>query len=141
MDNFMEKTGYALDGLLGLAVGDAVGVPYEFSWRGERRKNPATDMVGYGAHNQPEGAWSDDTSMALCVADSLTRGFNPDDMMKKFYAWMTRSQYTATGVVFDIGMTCRKASRRYEEGADPSICGDYSEWGNGNGGLMRTFPI
>lgn len=135
------KAGYALDGLLGLAVGDALGVPFEFSSREKMRRNPATDMVGYGAHNQPEGTWSDDTSMALCTADSLLRGFAPDDMMKKFSAWLTRRQYTAAGAVFDVGMTCRRAIRRYEEGADPSICGDYSEQGNGNGGLMRIFPM
>ena len=79
--------------------------------------------------------------MALCTADSLTRGVDPDDMMKKFAAWMSRHQYTATGVVFDMGMTCRRAIANYEQGADPALCGDYTEWGNGNGALMRIFPI
>ncbi|MBR5288030.1 MAG: DUF1768 domain-containing protein [Clostridia bacterium] len=137
----MMKTEYALDGLLGLAVGDALGVPYEFSSREKMRRNPATDMVGFGTHYQPEGSWSDDTAMALCTADSLLKGLNPEDMMKKYAAWLHRAQYTAAGVVFDSGLTCRRAIDRYEAGVDIDLCGDYSEWGNGNGALMRIFPI
>ena len=130
-----------LDGLLGLAIGDALGVPYEGTPREVMRKDPARDMIGYRAHNQPEGSWSDDTSMALCSADSLCRGFDPDDMMKKFSAWRFHHQYTATGVVFDVGRTCRKAISKYADGIEAVNCGMAGEDGNGNGGLMRILPV
>ena len=58
-------------GILGLAVGDALGVPVEFQSREELRKNPVTDMRGYGTYNQPPGTWSDDTSLTLCLMDNL----------------------------------------------------------------------
>ena len=131
-----------LDGLLGLAVGDALGVPYERCALEEMRCEPCVGMRGGGAHRQPAGTWSDDTSMALCIADSLgTKGVDPDDVMKKFSAWNNRRQYTATGVVFDVGTTCRRGIVKYDLGAPPDLCGDYTENGNGNGGLMRNFPV
>lgn len=130
-----------LDGMLGLAVADAMGVPYEFSSLDEMQANPCTDMVGYRYHNQPAGSWSDDTSMALCTADSLCKGFDPDDMMKKFSLWKNKRQYTATGVVFDVGRTCRRAIDKYTEGCPVEFCGDNTINGNGNGGLMRIFPV
>ena len=131
-----------LDGLLGLAVGDALGVPYERCTLEDMRSEPCLGMRGGGAHRQPAGTWSDDTSMALCIADSLaTKGVDPDDVMKRFSAWNNRHQYTATGVVFDVGTTCRRGIVKYDLGAPPDLCGDYSENGNGNGGLMRTFPV
>ena len=129
------------DGMLGMAVADALGVPYESQTFEQMRANPCTDMVGYGHHNQPEGSWSDDTSMALCVADSLCRRFDADDIMKKFTLWRERGYYTATGVLFDVGRTCRRALNNYKDGIEAEYCGDRTINGNGNGGLMRTFPI
>lgn len=73
-----------MDGLYGLAVADALGVPYESEELSAMRENPCTGMVGFGHHNQPAGSWSDDTSMTLCVADSLCKDFNLNDMMRKF---------------------------------------------------------
>ena len=137
----MTSENLALDGLLGLAVGDALGVPYEFLTRAQMTRRPAVDMIGYGTYNQAEGSWSDDTSMALCCADSLVKGFNPEDMMKKFSAWKSHAQYTATGVRFDIGISTRKAIERFEMGLDAADCGDAGEYGNGNGALMRIFPV
>ena len=124
-----------------MAVADAIGVPYESQSLEQMEKDPCTDMIGYRQHNQPEGSWSDDTSMALCIADSLCKGYDPDDIMKKFSLWRNRCNYTATGVVFDIGRLCRKALNKYAEGIDAEYCGDRSINGNGNGALMRTFPI
>ena len=94
-----------LDGLLGLAVGDAVGVPYELA------ADPAWDMTGFGSHCQMPGTWSDDTSMALCTADSLSDGYDLSDMMQRFSAWVNEAQYTAGGQVFDVGCTCSAAMR------------------------------
>lgn len=142
MEQTKEKRGNLfLDGLLGIAVGDALGVPYEGRSRSDMKLAPATGMIGYQAHHQPEGVWSDDTSMALCTADSLCRGFDTDDIMKRFSAWKNRCQYTATGVVFDVGRTCRRAIDRYDAGIDPDLCGMTGEMGNGNGALMRIFPV
>ncbi|MBQ7886280.1 MAG: DUF1768 domain-containing protein [Clostridia bacterium] len=130
-----------LDGLLGLAVGDALGVPYEFRTRQQMQESPAKGMTGHGTHNQEKGTWSDDTSMALCCADSLCRGFDLADMMKKFSAWKNHRRYTALGVVFDIGLTCRKAIERFDLGLEAESCGARGETANGNGALMRIFPV
>lgn len=137
----MMRENLLIDGMYGLAVGDALGVPYESCSLDEMKANPCTDMIGYKHHNQPEGSWSDDTSMSLCVADSLSRGYDPEDMMKKFILWKKHKQYTATGVVFDIGRSTRRALNKFEEGLPAECCGDPSEDGNGNGGLMRILPI
>jgi ADP-ribosylglycohydrolase len=91
------------DILIGMAVGDALGVPYEFLSRAAMQKSPATEMVGYGTHNQPKGTWSDDTSMALCLTESLCDGLNYDDIAKKFAAWFYDAWWTPHGDVFDHG--------------------------------------
>lgn len=136
-----EERAVIRDGMLGLAVADALGVPYESQTLEQMQANPCTGMVGYGHHNQPEGSWSDDTSMSLCVADSLSRSFDPNDIMKKFTLWSERCYYTATGVIFDVGRSCRRAINKYKAGIDAEYCGDRTINGNGNGALMRTFPI
>ena len=128
-------------GLLGSAAGDALGVPYETESYESMQRTPCTGMTGYGHHRQPPGTWSDDTSMTLCTADSLCKGFNPADMMKKFMLWKDKKQYTATGVVFDVGRICRKAINQFVEGAPALLCGDASVNGNGNGSLMRILPM
>ena len=129
------------DGMYGLAVADALGVPYESETLEAMRMNPCTGMVGFRHHNQPAGSWSDDTSMSLCVADSLCRGFDTEDMMKKFSQWRSKHSYTANGVVFDIGRCCRRAINRYWDGLPADCCGDSSLNGNGNGALMRMLPV
>lgn len=129
------------DGMYGLAIADALGVPFETETLASMRESPCEGMVGYGHHNQPAGSWSDDTSMSLCVADSLARGYNPTDMMKRFSRWRYGGGYTATGRAFDVGRTCGRAIGRFREGCPAEYCGDYDIGGNGNGALMRTFPI
>ena len=129
------------DGMYGLAVADALGVPYETETLESMKRNPCMGMVGFRHHNQPAGSWSDDTSMSLCVADSLSRGYDLTDMMKRFSRWRGRSEYTATGKTFDVGRTCRRAINRFQEGYPAEFCGDSTIDGNGNGALMRTFPI
>lgn len=129
------------DGMYGLAVADALGVPYETASLQDMQSQPCAGMTGYGFHNQPAGTWSDDTSMSLCVADSLSRGYDPEDIMKKFRNWKRYGEYTATGKVFDVGNTCRKSINQYQSGVPVELCGNNEEDGNGNGGLMRTFPI
>lgn len=87
-----------LGGILGLVVGDALGVPRE-----ELEEHPVYDMEEYGTYSLPKGSWSDDSSMVLATLDSLRHGFDLDDMMKKFAIWMTQGVYTPFGKAFDVG--------------------------------------
>ena len=135
------KRSVFFDGLYGLAVADALGVPFETEKLEAMQEHPCAGMTGFGHHNQPAGSWSDDTSMTLCVADSLCRGFDPDDMMSKFSQWRSKHSYTASGVVFDIGRCCRRAINKYWDGLPAEFCGDSSLNGNGNGALMRMLPV
>ena len=129
------------DGLYGLAVADALGVPFESETLENMQKHPCIDMIGFHHHNQPKGSWSDDTSMSLCVADSLSKGYDLTDMMKRFSSWYKNKEYTAAGRTFDVGRTCRRAIIKFQEGFPAEYCGDRTVDGNGNGALMRTFPI
>src|SRR6476620_148941 len=99
--------------LLGLACGDAVGTTVEFSPRGSFP--PVTDMVGGGPFGLPPGYWTDDTSMALCLAESLITqgGFDAADQMARYANWWKWGHRSSTGVCFDIGMTVRAALNRY----------------------------
>lgn len=120
------------DAILGQAIGDALGVPYEFRRRGTFH---ATTMTGHGTHGQPAGTWSDDTSMALAICDSIRRNkgrIDPDDIRRRFDDWYQYGEYTIDGL-FDIGNTTVKALR-----AGHGMTGEYD---NGNGSLMRTIPL
>lgn len=94
--------------IYGTAVGDALGVPVQFKDRGERKRRPVTDMEGYGTFALPEGSWSDDTSMTLCLAESLAQkdAFDCTDVMEKFSQWYIKGKYTPFGKAFDVGHTC-----------------------------------
>jgi ADP-ribosylglycohydrolase len=141
----MKKTALKeqiLGGVLGLAVADAVGVPVEFNSRESLRKNPVTDMRGYGTYNQPPGTWSDDTSLTLCLLDSLAhKKIDYTYMMQRFVSWIDEGKYTAHDEVFDVGIATRKALQRFRNGAEPLKCGGTSEQDNGNGSLMRILPL
>jgi len=131
-----------LGGILGLAVADAVGVPVEFQSRESLRRNPVTEMTGYGTYNQPPGTWSDDTSLTLCLMESLTnKKIDYTDIMQRFLLWLDKGQYTAHGEVFDVGIATRKALHRFRKGTEPLKCGGTSEQDNGNGSLMRILPL
>ena len=127
--------------LLGVAIGDALGVPVEFRSREYLKNNPVTTMIGYGSHNQPPGTFSDDTSLTLCLAESLTNGFDLDDVAYKFTQWYDHSYWTARGEVFDIGETTREAITRLKKGRQPDLAGGFGETSNGNGSLMRIAPL
>ncbi|MES2734369.1 MAG: ADP-ribosylglycohydrolase family protein [Bacteroidota bacterium] len=129
------------DALFGLAVGDALGVPVEFKSREKLDMDPVTDMRGYGSHNQPPGTWSDDSSLTFCLADSLQKGYNLNDLAKKFVRWMTEAHWTPHGRVFDIGITTRSAINRLKNGTNPILAGGMDERENGNGSLMRILPL
>lgn len=134
--------------LLGLAVGDALGVPFEFSSRASMQANPAKDMIGYGTHQQPKGTWSDDSSLTFCLATSLLQGFDLEDMTQRFIQWKEEAYWSARGSVFDIGTTTTKALERLQtwlaagEAAKLQTLLDQNyETENGNGSLMRILPL
>lgn len=130
-----------LDGIMGICVADAVGVPVEFIDRETLRKNPVVGMRSYGTYNQPAGTWSDDTSMTLCLVDSLTSGLDYNDVMNKFIKWFKDGEYTPHNEVFDVGNATRNALVKYLDGTAPLKCGGQSDHDNGNGSLMRILPI
>lgn len=134
--------------LLGIAVGDALGVPYEFKSSTEMQCNPATDMIGYGTHMQPLGTWSDDSSLTFCLAESLIQGYNLKDIAQRFILWKNKNIWTARGNVFDIGITTMKAIARLEKiiESNDEVTLQYlkyeaDEYDNGNGSLMRIMPL
>lgn len=128
-------------GLLGLIVGDALGVPVEFESRLSLRERPVTGMTGKGTYEQPAGTWSDDTSLTLCTVESLLQGFDVNDMAQLFVKWYKNGLWTPHGQVFDIGSTTAQALRRIIDDTDPTQAGMNDEWSNGNGSLMRILPL
>ena len=118
--------------MYGLAIGDALGVPYEFQ---QRDTFNCTGMIGHGEHNQPAGTWSDDTALSLATLDSLTEchgEVNTADMLMRYRMWLEHGMYMPDGNTFDSGITVATAirSRHGCDGLDD----------NGNGSLMRMAP-
>jgi ADP-ribosyl-[dinitrogen reductase] hydrolase len=126
--------------LLGLAVGDAVGTTVEFKPRGSFK--PLTDMVGGGPFNLQAGQWTDDTSMALCLATSLVeRGcFDAYDQMERYCRWADEGYLSITGTCFDIGGTVAAALNRFQRNGEP-FAGSTDSRSAGNGSIMRLAPI
>jgi len=133
----MEAMAQAI--LLGLACGDALGVPVEFMQRGSFKVD---DMQGWGTHSQPPGTWSDDTSLALAFAMSLVPGgFNALSAGRNFQAWYYDRAFTPHGEVFDVGGATAKAIRHMQTVVSPELAGGRDERDNGNGSLMRIAPL
>ena len=130
----------ALGAFLGLAVGDAVGTTLEFSRRDVQPR--LRDMTGGGPFALPPGAWTDDTAMALALADSLTDAGKLDcrDLMDRFTRWWCNGEYSCTGTCFDIGNATREALARYSRTGEP-IAGSTDPRTAGNGSLMRLAPV
>ncbi len=135
------KKDKVLGGLFGLCVGDALGLPLEFTSRSELKAEPVSDMIGYGSHNQPPGTWSDDSSLTFCLAESLCYGFDLLDISRRFVKWFNEGYWTPYGKAFDIGRTTRKAMYRLMDGIPPLEAGPNGEYDNGNGSLMRILPL
>ena len=109
--------------LFGLAVGDALGVPVEFSPREYLKRSPVTTMRGYGTWNQPPGTWSDDSSLAFCLAESLTRGYDLDDISQNFMKWLQQGYWGAHHKVFDVGGATYLSIGRLIKGVSPQLSG------------------
>ena len=126
--------------LLGLAAGDALGTTLEFSVPGSF--DPIDDMVGGGPFGLRAGQWTDDTSMALCLAASLLEsgGFDPVDQMGRYLRWFRQGYLSSTGSCFDIGGTTCEALVRFERTGEP-YPGPTGPRSAGNGSLMRLAPV
>lgn len=135
-----ERLDRAVGSLLGLAIGDAVGTTLEFQARDSGP--PLTDMVGGGPFGLGPGEWTDDTSMALCLADSLIACGDLDeaDLMRRFVGWWRHGRNSVTGRCFDIGNTTRQALATFERTGNPRA-GSTDPATAGNGSLMRLAPV
>jgi ADP-ribosylglycohydrolase len=126
--------------MLGLAAGDALGTTLEFRSPGTFQK--IDDMVGGGPFHLAAGEWTDDTSMALCLAESLIekRGFDPIDQLDRYTRWAKHGHLSSNGRVFDIGNTVRAAITKFAKSREP-YCGSSDPLTGGNGSLMRLAPV
>src|SRR5689334_3555654 len=140
LDDRMEERNRFRGCLLGLAVGDAVGTSLEFRPRGSF--TPISDMLGGGPFGLAPGEWTDDTSMALCLATSLceTGGFDPEDQMRRYCRWADHGYLSSNGRCFDIGNTVAGALRRFRAKGDP-FAGSADPRSAGNGCIMRLAPV
>jgi ADP-ribosyl-[dinitrogen reductase] hydrolase len=130
----------AIGALIGLVVGDAVGTTLEFTSRDTYAR--LTDMIGGGPFRLERGQWTDDTSMALCLAESLlaNRRLDPLDLMRRFCRWRDGGENSCTGRCFDIGGTVSAALSHFERTGDP-MAGSSDPNTAGNGSLMRLSPV
>jgi ADP-ribosylglycohydrolase len=126
--------------LLGLAAGDALGTTLEFSAPGTFE--PIDDMQGGGPFALDAGQWTDDTSMALCLAESLLEcgRFDPVDQLRRYVRWYREGYHSSTGRCFDIGVAVRGALVRFEKTNEP-WCGSNDPMSAGNGSIMRLAPV
>ena len=126
--------------LIGLAVGDALGVAVEF--RSPGSFVPVTGFRNGGPYGLEAGEWTDDTSMALALADSLaSAGWDLNDQANRYVEWWKTGRYSVNGRCFDIGITTRFSLKRYSETKNALESGDRSERSSGNGSIMRLAPV
>lgn len=129
--------------IFGHVIGDALGVPVEYSLRAKLDKHPVDRMLANGTHNMPQGTWSDDSSMMLCTLASIIEKQDVDsqDIMHRFSMWAKNGYMTPYGKPFGIGRTTLKSIGKYLRGEIVAKCGCLSEKDNGNGSLMRILPV
>jgi ADP-ribosyl-[dinitrogen reductase] hydrolase len=126
--------------LIGLAIGDALGAAVEF--RSPGTFAPVTGYRGGGPHGLAPGEWTDDTSMALALADSIaTVGWNLNDQADRYVQWWQEGKYSVTGRCFDIGNTTRSSLAQYVRTKDAFESASTSEDASGNGSIMRLAPV
>ena len=126
--------------LLGLAIGDALGAAVEFKSPGTFE--PVTGYRAGGPHGLDPGEWTDDTSLALALADSIAKvGWDLDDQADRYVSWWRNGEYSVNGRCFDIGVTTSSALERFEHTGDARASGSRSERASGNGSIMRLAPV
>ena len=128
-------------GIFGFCVGDMLGVPVEFSTRQQRNEDSVNELRAYGTYHQPFGAWSDDTSLMLCLMDAMIENNSLDRLSKNMIGFYQKGMFTPNGVVFDIGNSTAGAIQRMIDGVHPTRCGGVTNMDNGNGSLMRILPL
>ena len=130
------------DGIMGLVIGDALGVPVEFTQRYERESDPVTCMRCCGTYNMPAGTWSDDSSMTIATMASIinVRGIDYEAIMGEFCEWLFNEKYVQYRV-FDYGNTTGSALYKSRGGTPALECGGTGDRDNGNGSLMRILPL
>lgn len=125
---------------LGLAVGDALGAAVEFKAPGTFP--PVSTYRNGGPHGLEAGEWTDDTSMALALADSIAAvGWDLNDQAKRYLEWWSKGKYSVNGRCFDIGIATRSALSDFMVNKDALTSGDRSERSSGNGSIMRLAPV
>ena len=132
------------NGIIGLAIGDALGTPFEHVRRAVLDREPITDMVAGGTHEMGKGVYSDDTALILATIDSILEKdkINPNDIGNRFIDWLKTGRYTATGKTFGVGRVCEEAITNFERGSENAAkCGMNGLYDNGNGSLMRILPL
>ena len=126
--------------LVGLTVGDAIGAAIEFETPGTFPE--VTGYRGGGPHGLAPGEWTDDSSMALALADSIASvGWDLNDQARRYVAWWQKGEYSVNHCCFDIGFTTRRALSLFERTGDARTSGDPSERASGNGSIMRLAPV
>ncbi len=125
--------------LYGLVVGDSLGAPVEFQSRGSFA--PVTEFRDGGPFNLKAGSWTDDTSLALALADSIGRGWNLQDQAWNYLDWWQIGRFSVNGECFDIGCTTRHSLSRFDETGDALTCADKDAENSGNGSIMRLAPV
>ena len=128
-------------GIFGVCIGDALGVPVEFKSRETLNSFPVEKMREFGSWNQPKGTWSDDSSLTLCIAEELIKGYDLEKIGQSFVKWVKYGHWTAHGRLFDIGGTTRHSIARLIKGESAKFSGNIFEEDNGNGSLMRILPL
>ena len=138
----LSRRDRARGALLGLAAGDALGTTIEFSPAGDPFRPRVTEIVGGGPFQLRAGGWTDDTSMALCLADSLIacNGFDAHDQMQRYVRWYRDGENSHTGTCFDIGNATSSALSHFMRSGDP-FAGSTDAYSAGNGSLMRLVPV
>lgn len=127
--------------LMGIAVGDAMGVPYEFMTEEELKDESLDEMKGYGTYDQPPGSFSDDSSMTFCLVESLIKKESVKETAQQFIKWKNEAYWTANDETFDIGITTDIALSKIENGIAIDKAAPNDERSNGNGALMRVMPL
>lgn len=130
-------------GLVGNAIGDALGLPVEFKSREELKANPVFEMQSFGSHMTVQGTWSMNTSMIIALMESI-RGcgrINQSDILHKMSRWLHLADYTVGAEVINSNPTIAMAVERFKKGYDLDECGDAFEFATDNGALVRILPI
>lgn len=132
-----------IGGLIGSAVGDALGLPVEFKTREELKDNPVLEMQGFGSHLAASGSWSTNTSMTIALMESIREcgTVNQSDILHKLSRWLYLADYTVGSEIINPNATITQAIGRFKKGYTPDECGETFEFASDNGALARILPI